>query len=383
LRLLRAVTQSTRVVNDVHFAETKADGAAPAAPRLLSVIICNHNYEAFVAQAIDSALALDWPDVEVIVVDDGSTDRSRSIIESYAERVTIIHQANAGQWSACNAGFARSRGDVVIFLDSDDLLEPALMRRLSTVWRAGLSKVQFQMKIIDEKGRATGAVLPQFHSVPSSQDIREWALKAAAYPTPPGSGNAYSRTFLEKIFPLSGGDRAADSYCLAAAPYLGDVVTLAEPLVSYRLHGNNQGAMATLDARRFAFEVKRARFRLRFARAAARGVGVPATDDVLNRSLSFLPYRLASLKLLPAEHPIEHDSSWKLLRDLTAACFTPQGATPSARATLWAWGVAVTVAPPKLGAELVRWRFLPASRPALVRRSLRMLRVVKQYRADA
>jgi len=364
--------------NGVRDRETNLVDEAPrAAPGLLSVVICNHNYEAFVAQAIESALAVDWPEVEVIVVDDGSTDGSRSIIDAYGDRVTIIHQTNAGQWSACNAGFARSRGDVVIFLDSDDLLDRSLMQRLSTVWRVGLSKVQFQMKIIDENGRATGSLLPQFHSVPSCRDIREWALHAAAYPTPPGSGNAYSRAFLAKIFPLDGGDRAADSYCLAAAPYLGDVITLAEPLVSYRVHGKNQGAMATLDASRFAFEVERARFRLRFARAAAKGVGVPSSDDVLNRSLSFLPYRLASLKLLPARHPIAQDTSVRVLRDLTAACFTPQGVSARARAALWVWAVSVAVAPGKFGAELVRWRFAPSSRPAFVKRSLRMLRVVK------
>ena len=349
---------------------------------LVSVIICNHNYEAFVAQAIDSALALDWPQVEVIVVDDGSTDGSRQIIDAYAQRVTIIHQSNAGQWSACNAGFARSRGDVVIFLDSDDLLDPSLLRRLFDVWRPGLSKVQFQMQIIDENGRATGSVLPQFDVVPNSQQIRQWAQRAAAYPTPPGSGNAYARAFLEKIFPLNGGDRAADSYCLAAAPYLGDVLTIAEPLVSYRVHGRNQGAMATLDPKRFGFEVKRAFFRLRFARSAAHGVGVPG-DETLNRSLSFLPYRLASLKLLPTEHPIARDSSWKLARDLTAACFTPQGVSPRSRATLWAWGVSVLLVPREFSKELVRWRFAPASRPELLTRSLRALRVVKQRSVEA
>jgi len=344
---------------------------------LVSIVICNHDYEAFVAQAIESALALDWPNLEVIVVDDGSKDGSRRIIDTYAERVTVIHQDNAGQWSACNTGFARSRGDVVIFLDSDDLLHPSLVRRLFEVWRPGLSKVQFQMKIIDEHARETGAVLPQFHVVPSSAQIKQWAQSAAAYPTPPGSGNAYSRTFLERIFPLNGGDRAADSYCLAAAPYLGDVLTIAEPLVSYRVHGKNQGAMAGVDPKRFGFEVKRALFRLRFARAAARGVGVPG-DEALNRSLSFLPYRLASLKLLPAEHPIDGDSSWKLLKDFTNACFTPQGVSARASATLWLWGVSVALVPRPLSKELVRWRFSPASRPALLRRSLRALQVVKQ-----
>lgn len=345
----------------------------------VSIVICNHNYEAFVAQAIESALGLDWPNVEIIVVDDGSTDDSRNIIATFADRVTTIYQPNSGQWAACNAGFARSCGDVVIFLDSDDLLDPSLIRKLAQVWRPGLSKVQVQMRVIDEHGRPTGAVLPQFHVVPSPAQIKRWALSSASYPTPPGSGNAYARTFLERIFPLNGGDRAADSYCLAAAPYLGDVLTIAEPLVSYRVHGKNQGAMASLDPRRFAFELGRAKFRLRFARAAAGGVGVPSSDAVLDRSLSFLPYRLASLKLLPAEHPVAGDSSWKLLRDVTTACFTPQGVSPRARAALWLWSLSVAAAPAELSRQLVLWRFAPSSRPQLLSRALTSLRIVKRY----
>jgi hypothetical protein len=367
---------------DAHPARVSSAGAASdreagKPPRLLSVIICNHNYAAFVAQAIDSALALDWPNVEVIVVDDGSTDASREIIAGYADRITVIHQANAGQSAACNTGFARSRGDVVIFLDSDDLLDPSVPRRLASVWRAGLSKVQFQMQVVDEQARATGELFPQFHVLPTSRQIRRWALAAAAYPTPPGSGNAYARAFLEKIFPLPSGDRAADSYCLAAAPYLGDVETVAEPLVSYRVHGENQGAMAKLDASRFAFEMQRARFRLDFARRAARGVDVPSGPEVLDRSLTFLPLRLASLMLAPNAHPIAGDSALKLLRDLTAACFVPQGVSARTRAMLWVWAVSVSTAPREYREKLVLWRFAPASRPHFVKRVLRQLRVVR------
>jgi glycosyltransferase involved in cell wall biosynthesis len=350
---------------------------------LVSVIICNHDYARFLPQAIESALGLDWPELEVIVVDDGSTDDSREVMARYADRVTVVHQPNSGQWAACNTGFARSRGEVVIFLDSDDVLAPSVLREVAAVWRLGISKVQFQMKVVDEHGVATGAVLPQFHRVPSSADIRSWALHAASYPTPPGSGNVYARTFLDKLFPLSGGDRAADSYCLAAAPYLGDVVTIAKPLVSYRVHGRNQGAMASLDARRFGFELKRAQFRLSYARQVAGGIGVPSSDDVLTRSLSVLPYRLASLKLLPEEHPIKKDSSWRVLRDLTAACFVPQGVTPRARAVLWVWAVSVAVSPRNFGQKLALWRFSSASRPEILKRSLRMLRVVKRYDAAA
>lgn len=96
---------------------------------LVSVIIPNYNYEDFVGAAIESALGVDWPDIEVIVVDDGSTDHSRAVIERYPDRIRAIFlQKNAGRVVACNLGFARSRGEVVMFLDSDDMLHPSTMR---------------------------------------------------------------------------------------------------------------------------------------------------------------------------------------------------------------------------------------------------------------
>jgi glycosyltransferase involved in cell wall biosynthesis len=344
---------------------------------LVSVVIPNFNYARYVAQAIESALALDWPDVEIIVVDDGSTDDSREVLARYQDRATIVHQENGGQIAACNTGFARSRGNVVVFLDSDDVLHPSVIREAASVWRSGLSKVQFQMRVIDAEGRPTGAFLPQFRVVPTSEDVQQWVMTAASYPTPPGSGNVYSRRYLKKIFPLSGEDRAADSYCLAAAPHLGDVVTVAKPLVDYRVHGSNDGAMAKLDARRFAHEVKRAQARYRYADSLRGGAYLPKSPAALNRSLTLLPYRLASLKLAPAEHPIPRDSSWKVLRDLTLACCTPQGVSRRARAALCVWSLSVAVAPKPLGGQIALWRFSSGSRPELVKRALRALDVVK------
>lgn len=348
-----------------------------AAVDLVSVIIPNYNYAEFVGAAIESALALDWPKVEVIVVDDGSTDASRNVIARYADRVSVIHQANGGQIAACNSGFARSRGELVVFLDADDLLEPSLIREAAKVFRPGVSKVQFQMKVIDAEGRATGAVLPQFHVVPSSADVKRWVENAGSYPTPPGSANVYARRYLEKIFPLAGEDRAADSYCLAAAPHLGDVITVPKPLVAYRVHGRNDGAMAELDKRRFAHELKRAQARFRYARQLPDGAHLPRTESTLNRSLSLLPYRLASLKLLPEEHPVAEDSALKVLRDLALACCTPQGVSLRARAALCLWSLSLAVAPPPMSDRLALWRFSSGSRPALLTRALRALDVVK------
>src|ERR671933_952190 len=91
---------------------------------LVSIAINNYNYARFLPQAIDSALNQTYPNVEVVVVDDGSTDNSREIIASYGSKIIPGLKENGGQASAFNAGFAASRGDVICFLDSDDAFLP-------------------------------------------------------------------------------------------------------------------------------------------------------------------------------------------------------------------------------------------------------------------
>jgi glycosyltransferase involved in cell wall biosynthesis len=350
---------------------------ASSVPRL-SVVIANWNYAQFLRAAIDSALGQDSAHpVEVIVVDDGSTDDSRAIIESYGDRVVALFQANAGQTAACNAGFARTTGDVVIFLDADDVLDRAVAGEIAAVWRPGISKVQFQMKIIDAQGHATGATFPHYPYVPTPQQIRRWALGAAAYPTPVGSGNAYARSFLQAIFPLDGTEPASDSYCLAAAPYLGDVVTIAKPLVSYRIHGRNDGAMSTFQVGRLSREVARAQWRFHYAQGIARSVGWSIPDAVFGNSLAVLPYRVASLRLAPAQHPIADDSMAAIVRDGAKAFFVPQGRDLPARVALLAWTLLVASLPTGASERLVMWRFASPSRPAALRRVLTALRVVK------
>ena len=169
-----------------------------------------------------------------------------SVIRGFGPRITAIFQENAGPRVACNVGFAASTGDVVIFLDSDDVLDPVIAREVAAVWRPGISKVQVQMQRIDAAGRRGRRSVPR---VPArthapSRSGTGWP-RPAAYPTPPGSGNAYARYFLDRLFPLDDrcGD-ATDSACLAAAPFLGDVVTIAKPLVRYRLHGDNRSRLA-------------------------------------------------------------------------------------------------------------------------------------------
>jgi len=139
----------------------------------LSVIIANYNYADFVGAAISSALAVDWPDKEVIVVDDASSDDSRSVIDGFRGKVAAYFRPKSYQLGAHIFGFEQSTGDVIIFLDADDLLEPDVMLEVAKVWRPGVSKVQYRMNMIDTTGTQLGSAIPQFppHGISSGMRL--------------------------------------------------------------------------------------------------------------------------------------------------------------------------------------------------------------------
>jgi len=96
----------------------------------VSIVTTSYNQAAFVEETIRSVLAQDHDSLEYIVVDDGSTDGSADIVERYADRLTFVHQENAGQAVALNRGFAQTSGDVMGFLSSDDTLLPGAVSRV-------------------------------------------------------------------------------------------------------------------------------------------------------------------------------------------------------------------------------------------------------------
>jgi len=146
----------------------------------LSIIIANYNYCDFVGATIESALTVDWPDKEVIVVDDASTDDSWSIIEGFRGRVTTYFRPKSHQLGAHMCGFEQSTGEIIIFLDSDDLLEPEVMQKIAKVWRPGVSKVQYRMNLIDATGAQLGSAIPQFPPKDNPKRLRRTFLRAMA-----------------------------------------------------------------------------------------------------------------------------------------------------------------------------------------------------------
>lgn len=214
---------------------------------LASIVINNHNYDRFLGEAIDSALGQTYPNVEVIVVDDGSTDRSREILEMYRERARLIFKANGGQASALNVGFVAAEGAVICFLDADDVLRAsAIERAVDSLRRRDIVKAHWPVLEIDGAGRQTGAARPA-EPLPVG-DCRPVLVHEGpeVLRYPPTSGNAWSREFLERVMPLPeieiyrfGG---SDAYLSTLAPLFGPVHRIDEPQTLYRVHGSNNYA---------------------------------------------------------------------------------------------------------------------------------------------
>ncbi len=211
---------------------------------LASIIIDNYNYGRFLRETIDSALAQTYPRIEVIVVDDGSTDDSREIIASYGERVRAVLKANGGQASAFNAGFAASRGDVVFFLDSDDALFPLAVENAIALFNApGVVKVHWPLRVVNEQGIDEGRLLPP-GKLPEG-DFRDVVLRGGptSCGSSPTSGNAWSSEFLERVLPMPEDvtyyKTCADEFLYTLAPVFGRVRAIQSAQGTYRIHGRN------------------------------------------------------------------------------------------------------------------------------------------------
>lgn len=97
-------------------------------PPAVSVVIPAYNAAWCVCKAIDSVLAQDFRDCEVIVIDDGSTDDTPAVLAGYGDAIRVVHQANGGMSNARNTGIRTARGDFVAFLDADDYWLPGKLR---------------------------------------------------------------------------------------------------------------------------------------------------------------------------------------------------------------------------------------------------------------
>jgi glycosyltransferase involved in cell wall biosynthesis len=257
---------------------------------LVTVLINNFNYGRFLSLAIDSALGQSYPNVEVIVVDDGSTDNSREVIRSYGNRIIPILKVNEGQASALNAGFSQSKGDWLLLLDSDDLFVPSKVPTLMSYAKAfplaGL--IAHNFNYCDEEGHAT--VFPRSEAsevrlVDDRAKARKGKFSACL---PPTSALALQRDVASKIFPLPQDITiCADNFVQMAALALTPVLIIPEFLAIQRIHSKNSYTRRT----------KTEEFSLTECLVRAKGAyrikeRFPALDKIAWKTYGAVAYRL-------------------------------------------------------------------------------------------
>lgn len=319
---------------------------------LVSIVIINYNYARFIRSAVDSALAQTYQNVEVVVVDDGSTDQSRSVIESYGSRISSVFKRNGGHGSALNAGFAGSRGEIVIFLDADDELLPGAAGEVVAVWRPGIAKVQFQLEMVDANRAPIGVRVPEFEGFVPNGDIRDLILRCGAYPTAPSSGNAFSRVALERLMPLDEQDwtAVAEKPLVTLTPFFGDVVSLKKPLGLYRIHDTNESNLGGRYLDRIHRRLTGTPYSAETLCKTAKRKGIDLDPRVVGSTLRLVKMRMSSLRLDPATHPIATDNRFGLLVAGIRALLREPDLSMRNRIASAAWLSMMSVAPSKLAA---------------------------------
>jgi glycosyltransferase involved in cell wall biosynthesis len=208
---------------------------------LVSIIINNHNYEQFVGEAITSALRQSYDRVEVVVVDDGSTDCSRAVIEGYGKDVVTVFKPNEGQSSAFNAGFARSSGEIVCFLDADDLFLPHKVAEIVGAYRNEATGWCFHpLQWVDAMARPIPGA-PDVRYAAGRYDLRsQYRRGKPVFWAPATSGLTFKRPLLEKLLPMPRHIRiTSDNYLTFSSPAFAPGFYISEYLSLQRIHGTN------------------------------------------------------------------------------------------------------------------------------------------------
>ncbi|ARV58408.1 glycosyl transferase family 2 [Nostocales cyanobacterium HT-58-2] len=222
---------------------------------LVSVLVPNYNYAKYIGKTIESALGQTYPHFELIICDDGSTDNSCEVIETYVQkdsRVSLIRKENGGIATALNRVYEECQGQIVCLLDSDDLW---LSNKLQKVVEAFKSKPKCGFVVhnviqIDGQGNFIKST-PMFEGLASGW-MAPYALANGGFVDniPPASALSFRREVTDLIFPLNPAmARNTDSLIYRIAPFITEIGSVPEVLNKFRLHGGNSmsGRMLTAD----------------------------------------------------------------------------------------------------------------------------------------
>ena len=220
------------------------------APKV-SVVIPVRNYARFIAFAIESLLAQDYAgEIEIIVVDDGSTDDIREILQKYTGRIIYRYVEHKGVAVARNEGISLAKGEIITFLDADDVWDSSRLRRVVETFNdhPGIGIVFHNFAVIDSSGRT---LVKDFYGAFYAKKKRKDALLSDIIDGNVfcgGSSFSFKGELLKKYYPIPEDiRRGADFYLTAIISCYTRAVYLPAVLGKYRLHQKNLTFLVNTD----------------------------------------------------------------------------------------------------------------------------------------
>lgn len=234
--------------------------ASDAFPRV-SVVINTYNHERFIAQALRSVIDQEFPaaSMEIIVVDDGSSDMTSEVIGEFLPFIRYIRQGNGGQVSAFNTGVAAARGEMLAFLDGDDWWGPAKLSNVVAVFDANpnVAAVGHGYYEVDEDGAITATLSPERQRHLGLENASQ-ARESAPFRIFLGTSRlAIRRSILDSVLPVPSDLPFFDNFIFTQAIAISGAEILPQPLCHYRIHSGSLYSGADADQKRL-----RMRYRL-------------------------------------------------------------------------------------------------------------------------
>lgn len=209
---------------------------------MVSVIIPTYNRAGYIAETLESVLAQNYKDIEVIVIDDGSTDNTEEVVKPFADRVLYVKQQNSERAVSRNHGLRLSRGEFVSFLDSDDVWQPNALEEMVEMLRrvpaAGL--VVSAVAITGRNGEVLEVFYPGGNAEGVMTDAFRQLLRANIVGSP--SATLVRRSMLDRAGMFDEDRRilAVEDWELwTRLAFYGPIVCMRKPLVRYRRHESN------------------------------------------------------------------------------------------------------------------------------------------------
>jgi glycosyltransferase involved in cell wall biosynthesis len=272
--------------------------ALPPRP-LVSVLMINFNYARYIEQAIRSVLDQTYTDLELVVVDDVSTDASIAIVErirAQDARVQLhLRERNGRMAAATNTAYGQANGEILCLLDSDDWFHPDKVQRVVSTFQERPATGFIVHPMVISSGTAEAIqIMPFLANFEQGWIEDRVRRRGGRWQGMPTSALSMRRDLARLLFPLpeEALSNSADGFMYTLAPLLTEVAAIEEPLSHYRVHDHNAIASHRRDLDRARKETDIFARHIRSANRRLEELGLPELSVDLSRNLNFQRSRM-------------------------------------------------------------------------------------------